>query len=313
MFTVVKRLLTPRAPQGSSTRIAVAAAPDALWGVRWHVGDPTAPRVEAAASLPAVNVFTNPESWVQLAERLNGKKVPLHVVLPPTLAKLVQINAPDLPPEERRSALTFLAAQAEERASDELVVDYVDVPALRRPSAEPLAYCALTQRALILSLIEASQKAGFLLKTIEIPEQALRRLLPLLSPGNDSPALLLLVEEESSLMVVASPTQLYLFRLSRIGRRLFASDPASGALALGLDLQRTLDFYDTQFVDPAPQQIWVIDAIAPNPEMVAALAPELRLPLTPVTAEMLTPSPPEALPLGILALTLGAALAPVDA
>lgn len=314
MLRLFQNLVAPRTNVTNPVRIAVAATSDALWGVRWSLRPRATPYYEASESLPLPTSFTEANTWETLADRLDGKRAPLYVVLPPSIAKLVQINGPELPVEERRAALTFLAAQAEDRSSDELLLDYVDVPALRRASQEPLAYCAVAQRALVSALIDAIDAAGFHLKTLDIPEQTLRRLLALLAPEKEHPALILYMDDESSLMLVATATQLYLFRTSRIGRRLFASDPASSAMALGLDLQRTLDFYDTQFSDPSPQQIWVIDAVAPNPELVTALANELRLPLTVVTPNHLgqtteiTPAPP----LGILALTLGAVLAPID-
>lgn len=292
----------------SQPQIAVAFTAQALWALEWELSPK--PKLLCSETIPLPNPLADPATWRTLADRFPRKKTPLSIVLPRSAAKLLQLNAPDLPPDERRVALTFIAAQAEEKPSETLVVDYVDVPALRRPAQEPLAYCAVAERMLITSLIDSVQEVGFALDRLDIPEQALRRLLAHLAPEATEPQLVLYLDEEDALIVAATAGALYLFRNSRIGRRLFAEDPTSGAMALGLDIQRTVDFFESQFTDPVPQKLWVIDAVAPNLPLCQALENELRLVVDPVTfADLTGDEANETLPpLGMIALTLGAIL-----
>lgn len=305
MFDLLRLI---RRSHRSALPIAAACTAQSLWALQWAL-TPT-PRLLQSETVPLPQPLSDPAIWRELADRFSGKKPPLSLVLPATAVKLLQLNAPDLPPDERRAALTFLAAQAEERPSDSLVVDYLDVPALRRPAAEPLAYCAVAERALVTALIDAIPKAGFALERLDIPEQALRRLLAHLAPEVTDPQLILYCDDEGALIIAATTVFLYLFRTSRIGRRLFAADPASGAMALGLDIQRTLDFFESQFTDPVPQTLWVIDAVTENRALCQALQNELRVTVVPVTVrDLIGAERDENLPpLGIIALTLGAAL-----
>ncbi len=196
--------------------------------------------------------------WKDLSRALDANNRPLTLVLPDRLVRWTQLNVPDLPEKERRQALAFLVAEAENLPVDDLICDYIDVPDLKRPSTEPLVYCASARLSEIQPLVRALMESRCRLNHLVPIEQALRHILRWCEPESDTVAVLVYMMPNASKIIVAQRDCLYLFRSSRTGHETFQQDSESAALALGLDIQRTLDFFETQFKAPPAQRVWII-------------------------------------------------------
>ncbi len=273
----------------SGDAIGIAVETDRVVAVRTRQRASAPPLFLALSAQPAASSdLNNAAFWDKLLAPIGKPPARLALALPDPPVRLTQINVPEMPEAEKRQALTFLVSEIDGTPPEALVCDYVDVPALRRPSAEPPVYCASARLQDLRPLIEAIQSSDRPVALIEPVELALRRLSWWCEAESGANALYCLVNAKSSRLVIANPERFYLFRYSRIGSDAFAEDAAGAAMALGLDIQRTLDFYDGQFADPPPQHLWLVP---PEPglaePMIAALEGELRLPMRALTPEPL--------------------------
>jgi len=174
--------------------------------------------------------------------------------------QLVQIEAPDVPPEELRGAVRWKLKDIISFPASEAVIDVFEIPEQARYVESRMLY-AVAARAdavqRVVSLIKPRVR-GF--DVIDIPELCLRNIAALLPQDQQGVALISLGEHFAQLTLTCRGV-LYLARRIDLGRRPEGS-PAepSGILdvpALALELQRSLDYYESHFDRPAIADIVV--------------------------------------------------------
>lgn len=267
-----------RAESPATSRIGVAIGTQGMLAVR--VGQPfgARPVIEAASHQPVTGEADWPQALHKLTVDLGGQGLPAVIQVHGQLASLLQLAIPEVPEAERPSALKFRAREISPIPLDDMVVDYVELPGMRSRGGEATGYCAVARLSQMRALRDAVKEAGMRLEAIDVKDMALRHLLSRVLPGGESGALLLLGEHGSHI-IVARSDQLYLFRSSNIRSAQLAPSDMDRIDTLMLEIQRTLDFYDSNFTDPPPRRLWLLTGQASMPHVAERLGELMRLPI----------------------------------
>ena len=174
--------------------------------------------------------------------------------------QLVQIEAPEVPPEELRGAVRWKLKDIISFPASEAVIDVFEIPEQARYVESRMLY-AVAARAdavqRVVSLIKPRVR-GF--DVIDIPELCLRNIASLLPQDQQGVALISLGEHFAQLTLTCRGV-LYLARRIDLGRRSEGSPgetpPVLDVPSLALELQRSLDYYESHFDRPAIADIVV--------------------------------------------------------
>lgn len=248
-------------------------------------------------------------------ESLSGYQ--LAICLDRSRFSLSQVEAPPVEESEMLQALTWRVKELIDFPLDELVLDYVDIPPTK--SGGEMIYTVTSQQSTIQSIVDRTNPDEGLLERIDIPALALQNIASRLPQANEGIALLNLCQRDS-LLTLGRGEKFYLSR----GVDASSSDLRSGVPPLDnsptstlfdsllLDIQRSLDYYDSFFTDPPIRHLLVPAGDDLLDELIEYLAGNLaisvgRLSLDELlsAAEGLTIDPDR---FGELMLALGAAL-----
>jgi MSHA biogenesis protein MshI len=189
--------------------------------------------------------------------------------------QLVQVEAPDVQPEELRSAVRWKLKDIINFPPSEAVVDVFEIPEQARYVESRMIY-AVAARA------EAVQRVVSLVKPrvrgfdcVDIPELCLRNIAALLPQDERGVALIALGEDFAQLTLTCRGI-LYLARridLSRRGDGRPAADAAStiDVASLALELQRSLDYYESHFDRPAITEVVVVSGDTRADQLLSGL------------------------------------------
>ena len=188
-----------------------------------------------------------------LAHSRELSRAPVSAVLSTEEYQLVQIEAPDVAPEEMRGAVRWKLKDIISFPPSEAVVDVFEIPEQARYVESRMVY-AVAARAdavqRVVSLVKPRVR-GF--DCVDIPEMCLRNIAALLPQDEHGVALIALGDHFAQLTLTCGGV-LYLARRIELGRIDGEDGTASGGLdvsSLALELQRSLDYYESHFDRPA--------------------------------------------------------------
>lgn len=199
--------------------------------------------------------------------------------------QLVQVEAPDVQPEELRGAVRWKLKDIVSFPVTEAVVDVFEIPEKARYVESRMVF-AVAARA------EAVQRVVNLIKPrvrgfdcVDIPEMCLRNISALLPQDQAGVALLVLGERFAQLILTCQGI-LYLARRFDLAR---PADPAAGdeeaeidSAALALELQRSLDYYESHYDRPAITEVVIASGDARAEQLLGRLEAETGLSITPL-------------------------------
>jgi MSHA biogenesis protein MshI len=215
---------------------------------------------------------------VSLTRERSMGRVPVSAVVRTEDYQLVQVEAPEVLPSEMRAAVRWRLKDAIDFDIDAAVFDVFEIPDPPRRTQNRMMYAVAARSEAIqrVSDVVAPYARGF--DVIDIPELCQRNLSSLLPYDKKGVALLTLTDKFAQLTLTREGV-LYLTRRIDLARNydMPRRDPGAGgsdtdASALALEVQRSLDYYESHY-DHTPISNLVI---APGDERADALAAELR-------------------------------------
>jgi MSHA biogenesis protein MshI len=241
----------------------------------------------------------------------------LAICLDRTLFNLSLVEAPAVAPSEISQALAWKVKDLIDFPLDQLVLDYVDVPATKSSAA--MVYAVSSQEPRIQHLVNEVNQAQAMLERIDIPALALQNLISRMVLADEGVALLNLTHRDS-ILTLGRGEKLYLSR----GVDALCNQLRAGALPAGqlqaspllddllLDVQRSLDYYDSYFVDPPIRHLIIPSTADLYDELIDFLDQNLAVDVRRLDLdEVLVPGPELQLEgeyLGELTLAIGAAM-----
>jgi MSHA biogenesis protein MshI len=186
-------------------------------------------------------------------------------LLRPGEYQFLQVDAPNVPKEELRSAIRWKIRDMIDYHVDDATVDVLDIPPPEGAGARTRFMYAISARNdLIEARIRLFEQARVPLSVIDIPETAQRNIAALYEDDERAVALAYFAARWG-LLTINWRRELYLARRIDVGlEQLAPGTPARDAAQerVAVEIQRTLDHFDRQFgaipvatmlIAPAPQ------------------------------------------------------------
>ena len=192
------------------------------------------------------------QQLVQLARKLKLKKTPVVVALEPGYYTLLQIEAPEVEPEELRLAVRWRIKDLIDFHIDDAVLDIFALPQTRRAGAPQTMFVVAVRKSIIQSIADQFHEADLNLCAIDITELSLRNLLSWYeNTESGGVQALLYLAPDYGIIEIAQESTLYLNRRIEIGARDFQEQGGYGLDelmdSLILELQRSLDYHESEF------------------------------------------------------------------
>ncbi len=228
--------------------------------------------------------------------------------------QIQQLQAPEVPAEELPQALRWRLRDVISEPLEQVVSDVIPIPAGSTRRGPPMVYAVAAQRERTEHLAGAIADSGLHVAALDIPELAIRNLAARVEPQGGGVAVLA-VGEQDGLLTISREGALYLVRALDLGATHLRADPDQVAGRLALEVQRSLDYYDSQLYGAPPRSILVLPtAEVDSADLAARMASELGVDVAPMDVAALLPDS-EPLSDGQqrrVALAVGAALRGVD-
>ena len=220
---------------------------------------------DAQPALKSCEFISSSESSERLKQlgryiRENGlKKQPCVVVLEDTQYKLFQLPLPSVDDSELKSALRWSIKDLVDFPVEDAVIDVFRVPV--QEHREEKAYVVATPRDEVLQTINFIRKTGLTLKTIDIEELSLGNIIEQIEGQERGVAVLHFGQQHGSINLYRD-SALYLSRKIDTGLERLEEIQAQGTAeqvyeSIMLELQRSLDFCESEFVRPAISRLVV--------------------------------------------------------
>jgi MSHA biogenesis protein MshI len=209
------------------------------------------------ADKPVVNVcsffpeIANAEAFEKAGKELQANAYQLSTLLSGKEYQLLSVEAPNVPPEELRTAIRWRLKDMLDYHLDDATIDVLDVPVeANAPNRSHSMFAVAARNSVIKQKQEFFGDAKIDLQVIDIPEMAQRNIAGLLELEGRGLAMLSF-GSEGGLLTVTYKGELYLSRridvvASQLNEQDFEKKQALFD-RITLELQRSLDHFDRQF------------------------------------------------------------------
>lgn len=192
--------------------------------------------------------------------------------------EIQQLQAPAVPEEELAAAVRWRLKDLISVSLEDAVIDTIPVP--QGPNRrESMVYGVAAQREQIEHLTHMVREAGLRPSAVDIPEMAIRNLAARI-PEQGGGVAVLGIDEQDGLLTITRNDALYLARGLEMGAVHLRADSQQVGERLALELQRSLDYYDSQLYGAPPAAICVLPlAEFESESLVEQLNTELGVPV----------------------------------
>lgn len=202
-------------------------------------------------------------------------------LLQPGQYQLLQLDAPEVPAEERVEALRWQLKDMVDFPVDNASVGVVDIPMDQGGNRKAAVFAIAAGAAVVGPLMQQFDEAKLPLSVIDIPEFAQRNVAALFEEENRGLGFLYL-DARGGLLTITYRGELYAMRRIEVSaRQLAESDDERRAQLMErvmLELQRTLDNFDRQFSFISVSGM-VVASTPELPDLQSYLAENLYLPV----------------------------------
>ena len=304
MLTPLKR----RRPTEGLTAICLLADGVCLVKVERHGAN--RPRV-SACELQTMTSGDGGKILVQLSSQHNLKRARCTTVLGSGDYQLLLTEAPDVGADELKQALRWKIKDLIDFHINDATLDVFDLPGAAPEAKAREMYAVAARNEAIQRRVDLLTGAGIGLDVIDIPELAQRNLAVLL-PEDSAGVVLLSLQDKSGLITITRQGYLYLSRALNIGHESLrtAADPTMYFDHIVLEVQRSLDYFESHFREAPIRHLMLAPVADPLPGFMEYLSTNLNVGVGNMDLTQLLDSDMQ-LPLALQArcfTTIGAAL-----
>jgi MSHA biogenesis protein MshI len=204
---------------------------------------------EPVIDLIDVRTCAGPSQWKSaLGQMVREHGLSQHAcvaVLDQSAYQLTQIEAPEVPAAEVRAAVRWRLGEFVAYPLEDAVVDAFELPPVSGRSGPRLMLAVAAPAHAVRPVVDALDAAGLAPEAIDIPELVLRNLAAQV-PDQAGGVALVAVGDSGGLITISQGELLYLARALEFGGEQLRSDADVYADNLVLELQRSLDYYESQ-------------------------------------------------------------------
>lgn len=191
------------------------------------------------------------KGWIRDRKLLSAD---CHYVLTAKEYELLLLESPPVEDSELLDAAMWRVKDLIKDPIEEMAVDVMRLPTDAYRGRQNMIYAAVSKKALIKSHLRFIKRCELIPAVIDIPEMAMRNLVSLIPDADVGSVATIGLRRSSGEMVIYSHDAMYLTRQIEMGIKQFQSDDPSGLSLdngvilerLTLDIQRSLDYYESQ-------------------------------------------------------------------
>lgn len=214
------------------------------------------------APVPPSEQLSYVKGWVS---RHKLKNADCHFILNRQDYELELIEAPPVEEDEMREAVRWRLKELIQTSIDDAAVDVFPLPDDAYRGRMKMLYAVATPKEIIERYVKFIRACGLDLKYIDIPEMSLRNISLYLPEMEHGTVALLNMHETTGNMLMYSHDAMYLERHIEMGYSSFVNEPDTFSLdssvmveRLTLDLQRSLDYYESQLGKGVASKIYLL-------------------------------------------------------
>jgi MSHA biogenesis protein MshI len=248
---------------------------------------PAAKPVVETAAFYSFDSMREPVVLEKLAKELNAARFECTTLLRPGEYQLLSVDAPNVPPDELRTAIRWRLKDLLDFHIDDATIDVLDVPVDKNANTHTHSMYAIAARnQLIRDRQSLFAESKLPLSVIDIPEMAQRNIANLVESGGRGIAMLSF-NAYGGLLTISYNNEMYLSR--RIDVPLSQLDLSDAGQRSGsyeritLELQRSLDHFERQYQFIAVSRLLISPLGKAGSNLQAYLTENLYIPV-----EMLT-------------------------
>lgn len=256
--------------QGKSRfQLGLCVQPDHIDCVQLKANDRS---VLTSASLPTPSLA----DWVRESKCNQADCV---LTLAPNQYQLLQIEKPAVADSELREAVRWKIKDQIEFDPGEAAIDVFHAPPSRQQGRPATVFVAAAQKSELVPMLDQIASAGLNTWKIDITELALRNLSERLAA--DVTVAVVYLSEPRGLIQIARNETLFLARRMDVSLdRLQPSETSHDAWeALTLDVQRTMDYYDSNTGGAPVKRVLVAPPSQAHPALISTLGVGLGIPV----------------------------------
>ncbi len=209
-----------------------------------------------------------------LRDSVPSTRTPVNLVLDSSQYELLLVEAPRVEPSELRSAVRWKIKSLIDFHIDDAVIDVFEIPGQEnRPQGQSMMYVIAARARKVRELVDLFEEADCNLQVIDVADMAMRNLAALLDDDVRGVAMLHL-ERDHGVITITRQGNLYLSRRLETGHEGLDAD---GAQQLVLEVQRSLDYYDSHFAQPPVGSLRLLPGFARHEALIDSLADGLDL------------------------------------
>ena len=215
----------------------------------------------------------------RLAADYDLKRARCTTVLDPSEYSLLLTEAPDVPAEELRAAIRWRIKDLIDFHINDATLDVFELPAAAGSGGKVRQMYAVAARSeAIQRRVNLMDAAGVNLDIIDIPELAQRNIAALL-PEDINGVMLLSLGAGGGLITITKQGEIYMSRNLDTGLEALelASDPAAYYDRIVLEVQRSLDYFDSHFRQAPIGHLVLTPMARPAPGLVEHLQSNLSV------------------------------------
>lgn len=237
--------------------------------------------------------FIPVRSQTEIPQALKGavdkhrlKKQPATILMSPHLYNLLQTSSPAMRPEELRAAAKWKVNELLPYPVENAVVDVFEYPQAGQKGTERMLYVVAANRADVQRNVDWVRGSDLTLRSIDIGEFALRNVVSHL-PENETGTIVLSMSEHKGLLVFVKQNEVYLARRLEVGYDDLLLGDHNTQAEIVLELQRSMDFFESQFSQPMPPRLLVYPPDKLTSELIQHIYTELNMQVEPLILERL--------------------------
>ncbi|MFK5914175.1 MAG: pilus assembly protein PilM [Woeseiaceae bacterium] len=229
-------------------------------------------------------------------QKLKDKSITTSLLL--NESHLTMIEKPQVADDELRQAVRWGIKESIPFNLDDAIVDVFEIPGQKERGRTPLVYVTAAEKSFLKQKIQLMEQQELEVESIDIAELVMRNIASLLAEDQQGVALLNL-DATKGLMTLTHESSLYLARnidvgyssliaassilgdvLSEDGLSLeqgFTPDQQRALDEIVLEVQRSLDYYESHFAKPAINSLVIAPLPQAIPGMINYLASALGL------------------------------------
>ena len=250
--------------EGVRAAVAVSERQIAVALVRKVAGQ--RPKVLRIALEDAPGGFADPVLKRIIAD-FDLRRVPVSAVIGASDYQIAQVQAPDVPREEMRAAARFSMRDAFDFPIDSATLDVFDIPEKMSSGNKRMCFAIATRGDAVQSITDTFERQFKRFDVIDIPELCQRNLSSLL-PSDAKGVAFLLIRDEFAQLVLTRRGVLYVTRRFEFRQRgelngdeeEEATELPLDPQTLSLELQRSLDYYESHFDETAIADLFIAPA-----------------------------------------------------